>query len=130
MNCWHCNSEVIWGGDHDYEDYGMEGEGIVSNLSCSKCDADYLIYLPIPEENITEKQRGLNCPIKENNMELNLPYDSATENCILGTIIENAREYINVGKFIIPFVICICWTNCATTLNYFRYSIIATDKIL
>ena len=26
MNCWHCNSDVIWGGDHDYEDYGLEGE--------------------------------------------------------------------------------------------------------
>ena len=45
MKCWHCNSEVIWGGDHDYEDYGMEGEGIVSNLSCSGCNAFYLCYL-------------------------------------------------------------------------------------
>tara|TARA_R100000231_G_scaffold115265_1_gene85742 strand:- start:2221 stop:3561 length:1341 start_codon:yes stop_codon:yes gene_type:complete len=34
-------------------------------------------------------------------MELNLPYDSATENCILGTIIENPTEYNNVGKYII-----------------------------
>ena len=55
MKCWHCNHEVIWGGDHDYDDYGMEGEGIVSNLNCSKCEAEYLIYLPIPNEDITEK---------------------------------------------------------------------------
>ena len=20
MNCWHCNTEVIWGGDHDMEE--------------------------------------------------------------------------------------------------------------
>ena len=20
MNCWHCNKELIWGGDHDTED--------------------------------------------------------------------------------------------------------------
>ena len=20
MNCWHCNTELIWGGDHDTED--------------------------------------------------------------------------------------------------------------
>ena len=20
MNCWHCNEELIWGGDHDTED--------------------------------------------------------------------------------------------------------------
>ncbi len=50
MKCWHCGSDVIWGGDHTYEDYGIEGEGIVSNLSCSNCKADYLIYLPIEEE--------------------------------------------------------------------------------
>ena len=34
MNCWHCKSDLIWGGDHSYEDCGYEGEGIVSNLSC------------------------------------------------------------------------------------------------
>lgn len=34
-NCWFCGSEMIWGGDHDFEDYGMEDEGIVANLSCS-----------------------------------------------------------------------------------------------
>ena len=20
MNCWHCNTELIWGGDHDIEE--------------------------------------------------------------------------------------------------------------
>ena len=45
MKCWHCNSEVIWGGDHDNEDYGRDGDGIVSNLSCSNCSAFYLCYL-------------------------------------------------------------------------------------
>ena len=45
MNCWHCQSKLIWGGDHTYEDYSMEGEGIVSNLSCSKCDAFVLVYM-------------------------------------------------------------------------------------
>ena len=45
MECWHCNNDVIWGGDHNYEDYGLEGEGIVSNLHYSKCNAEYLIYL-------------------------------------------------------------------------------------
>ena len=34
MNCWHCKGDLIWGGDHTYEDCGHEGEGIVSNLSC------------------------------------------------------------------------------------------------
>ena len=44
MNCYHCNKELIWGGDHDYEDDG--GEGIVTNLSCSNCDSFVLVYSP------------------------------------------------------------------------------------
>ena len=54
MNCWHCNSEVIWGGDHTYEDYCMEGEGIVTNLSCSKCNAFYLCYIGDEDESPIE----------------------------------------------------------------------------
>ena len=50
MNCWHCNTELIWGGDHSFEDYGMEGEGIVSNLSCSNCPVKVLVYYNIDEE--------------------------------------------------------------------------------
>ena len=45
MDCWHCNTELIWGGDHDFEDYGMEEEGIVSNLSCPNCHAFVEVYL-------------------------------------------------------------------------------------
>ena len=48
MKCWHCNEEVIWGGDFDFEDYGIENKkGIVSNFSCSKCEATYECYLPL-----------------------------------------------------------------------------------
>lgn len=49
MNCWHCNSELIWGGDDSYEDYGLDGEGIVSNFSCSNndCESSVIVYLPI-----------------------------------------------------------------------------------
>ena len=46
MNCYRCNNELIWGGDFTFEDYGNEGEGIVTNLSCSKCDAYVEVYLP------------------------------------------------------------------------------------
>jgi hypothetical protein len=38
--CTDCNKELIWGGDFDYEDYGREGDGIVSNLSCPNNDCD------------------------------------------------------------------------------------------
>ena len=64
MDCWHCGSELIWGGDHDYEDgdgYG-EGEGIVSNFSCPTCPAIVYIYLPIEEEQeSTETVEGFIC---------------------------------------------------------------------
>ena len=47
MNCYHCQSLLIWGGDFYYEDYGLEGEGLVSNLSFPKCDSYVEIYLPL-----------------------------------------------------------------------------------
>jgi len=53
MKCWHCDTELIWGGDHDYED--MEGRGIVSNLSCSECDAFVLVYYPIINDKEDDK---------------------------------------------------------------------------
>ena len=48
MNCWHCNTELIWGGDNDFEDYGREDEGIVSNFPCpnKECEAFVEVYLP------------------------------------------------------------------------------------
>jgi len=47
MICPDCKKEIRWGGDHSYEDYGLEGEGIVSNYTCSNelCSVtDILIY--------------------------------------------------------------------------------------
>ena len=47
MDCWHCHTELNWNGDFDYEDYALEGEGIVSTLSCPKCDAHVEVYLSL-----------------------------------------------------------------------------------
>ena len=47
LKCWHCGEDMIWGGDFDYEDYGLEREGIVSNFSCSNCKATAEVYLPL-----------------------------------------------------------------------------------
>ena len=55
MKCWHCKSELIWGADHTFEDYCLEGDGIVTNLSCSECEADVLIYLG--EKNAQQKSK-------------------------------------------------------------------------
>ena len=42
MKCWHCNTELIWGGDHDLEE--DEEYNIVTNLSCTKCEAFVEVY--------------------------------------------------------------------------------------
>ena len=47
MNCWHCNTELIWGSDFDAEDYGCEDEySIVTNLTCPKCESFVQVYYP------------------------------------------------------------------------------------
>ena len=44
MKCWHCESDLIWGGDHDIED--LDIDGILTNLSCSnkKCNTQVEVY--------------------------------------------------------------------------------------
>lgn len=49
INCL-CGAEMIWGGDHTFEDYGVRGKGIVSNLSCPKCKNTMLLYQPEGDE--------------------------------------------------------------------------------
>ncbi len=45
MNCWHCNHELIWGGDHDIDEESEEYL-IVTNLSCPKCQSFVEVYYP------------------------------------------------------------------------------------
>lgn len=48
--CWVCKeAEMIWGGDFSFEDYGIEGEGVVTNLSCPNCGASAEFYTKIEE---------------------------------------------------------------------------------
>jgi hypothetical protein len=54
MDCPKCKHNLIWGGDHTYDDYGMDdGDGIVSNYSChnDECDVDtIIIYTKFDDE--------------------------------------------------------------------------------
>ena len=64
MNCWHCKTELIWGGDHDIShedsDYCM-----VTNLSCPNCRSAIDVYYPV--ENIGMSVNEGTIPrIKEN----------------------------------------------------------------
>jgi len=47
MNCWHCETELIWGGDHDCERFDFT---IVTNLSCPNCGSYVEVYLPDQKE--------------------------------------------------------------------------------
>ena len=48
MKCWHCKTKLIWGGDHDCNDW--EDYLIVSNLSCPECNSLVLVYYPNNKE--------------------------------------------------------------------------------
>ena len=41
FTCWHCGSELVWGGDHDLE---QEDYDIVSNFSCMNCETYVEVY--------------------------------------------------------------------------------------
>lgn len=44
MNCWHCKTPLIWGGDHDLED--SEEFSMETNLSCWACGSFVMVYFP------------------------------------------------------------------------------------
>jgi hypothetical protein len=56
MKCWHCGTELIWGGDHDIEDEGnfiknpkQSTYSMVTNLSCPNCNSFVEVYYPKEE---------------------------------------------------------------------------------
>lgn len=48
MKCWHCDTDLIWGGDHDIED--SDEFTMVTNLSCPSCKSHVEVYLPKDKE--------------------------------------------------------------------------------
>ena len=47
--CFHCGERaVIWQNDYDFEDYGIDGDGIIHDLRCSNCGAR--ITYEVPDE--------------------------------------------------------------------------------
>lgn len=49
--CFHCCAKaVIWDGDFSYEDYGMEGEGIIHECHCENCGAEIMYFIPLGQE--------------------------------------------------------------------------------
>mgnify|MGYP005819648793 FL=1 len=50
MNCWACGTKLIWGGDHDADEYDNSEYLIVTNLSCPECKALVLVYHGVAED--------------------------------------------------------------------------------
>ena len=51
--CFHCmQPTVCWDADFDFEDYCLEGEGIVHACHCANCGAEilYMVRTDDPEE--------------------------------------------------------------------------------
>ena len=49
--CFHCgHKSVIWDADFDFEDYCLEGQGIVHECHCCHCGARITYEIPIPDE--------------------------------------------------------------------------------
>lgn len=49
--CFNCLKKcVIWDCDYDFEDYGLEGEGIVHVCHCGACGAEIEYRVPIKQE--------------------------------------------------------------------------------
>tara|TARA_B100000427_G_C15510452_1_gene595946 strand:- start:1087 stop:1239 length:153 start_codon:yes stop_codon:yes gene_type:complete len=44
MNCWHCKTPLIWGGDNEADEDSEYS--VVTNLSCPKCNSYVEVYLP------------------------------------------------------------------------------------
>jgi RNase P subunit RPR2 len=53
MKCYHCNTELICGGDHDIDEEN-ENYSMVTNLSCPSCESFVEVYLKKTKENIND----------------------------------------------------------------------------
>lgn len=50
FECFHCGERaVIWQNDYAFEDYGIDGEGIVHDLRCSNCGAVITYEVPVDD---------------------------------------------------------------------------------
>ena len=48
--CFHCGGEVRWDADFDFQDYGLEGDGIIHECHCNDCGAQITYYVGEKED--------------------------------------------------------------------------------
>lgn len=50
MKCVNCGCKMVWQNDYDFNDYGINGEGIIKVFSCGECDTLSENFIPLKEE--------------------------------------------------------------------------------
>lgn len=45
VNCWHCNTQLIWGSDFDI-DHEDENYSMMTALHCPNCRCDVEVWYP------------------------------------------------------------------------------------
>jgi len=65
MNCWHCNTQLIWGSDHDISEENVD-YCMVTNLSCPNCGSSVDVYYPVENIGMPVNGGGTIPRIKEN----------------------------------------------------------------
>lgn len=50
MDCWYCQTQLIWKSDFPYDEWYGEGEGIVTVLECPNCGAECVMSLRDDED--------------------------------------------------------------------------------
>ena len=49
--CFHCGARaVVWDADFSFEDYCLEGEGIVHHLHCANCGAEIEYFISCEDD--------------------------------------------------------------------------------
>lgn len=49
--CFHCGARAVyWNADFDFDDYGLEGEGIIHECTCGNFGARITYYIAINGE--------------------------------------------------------------------------------
>lgn len=53
--CFHCGTKsIIWDSDFTFEDFGMEGEGIVHQCHCASCNAEVVYFIRTDDEEVED----------------------------------------------------------------------------
>lgn len=54
--CFHRGARaVIWDADFDFDDYGLDGEGVIHECHCQNCGAEITYYCKISKETGDDK---------------------------------------------------------------------------